>query len=430
MNMKSTHGITLIALVITIIVLLILAGISIASLTGENGILEKSKTAKVESKKSSYEEALKLINLELRPDKITQNWNNQKYMNLYKDAIEKNDLFLDAKEITLIPTETELKIQILTKEDWVYFVTENNIEFSESKDKIFPTIYVALVDDTLCFFDNEADAKNSTSNPEYYYGYIGGSDYYRDSATNNISTPWFKHKDLITQVDFVDEITPTNMMCYFADLPSLTTINHIENLKTWRTTNMEDLFYNCSSLTNLDLSNFDTRNVTTMRCMFYDCKKINNLDLSNFNTSQVKNMSYLFYHCFALTNINLQNWDTSNVTDMTEMFDACGFETLDLSHFNTKKVVSMAGMFAWCSKLKDLNCHNFVIQPSTNLGLLLIYDSKLEKLDISNMDFSIHTDNKEAAFSSVPASAKIIINTASKEWFATNYPSLTNVVVE
>lgn len=41
--MKNEKGITLIALVITIIVLLILAGISIAMLTGDNGLLTKSK---------------------------------------------------------------------------------------------------------------------------------------------------------------------------------------------------------------------------------------------------------------------------------------------------------------------------------------------------------------------------------------------------
>lgn len=43
--MKNQNGITLIALVITIIVLLILAGISIAMLTGDNGLLTKSRTA-------------------------------------------------------------------------------------------------------------------------------------------------------------------------------------------------------------------------------------------------------------------------------------------------------------------------------------------------------------------------------------------------
>ena len=39
--MKKEEGITLIALVITIIILLILAGVAIATLTGENGILRK-----------------------------------------------------------------------------------------------------------------------------------------------------------------------------------------------------------------------------------------------------------------------------------------------------------------------------------------------------------------------------------------------------
>ena len=43
--MKSQKGITLIALVITIIVLLILAGVAIAMLTGENGILKKATNA-------------------------------------------------------------------------------------------------------------------------------------------------------------------------------------------------------------------------------------------------------------------------------------------------------------------------------------------------------------------------------------------------
>ena len=40
-NKKIEKGITLISLVVTIIVLLILAGVSIAMLTGENGILTR-----------------------------------------------------------------------------------------------------------------------------------------------------------------------------------------------------------------------------------------------------------------------------------------------------------------------------------------------------------------------------------------------------
>ena len=44
--MKEHKGITLVALVITIIILLILAGISIATLTGENGLFKRAKDAK------------------------------------------------------------------------------------------------------------------------------------------------------------------------------------------------------------------------------------------------------------------------------------------------------------------------------------------------------------------------------------------------
>ena len=54
-NMRN-RGITLIALVITIIVLLILAGVSIATLTGENGILTRANDAKVETGGATAEE--------------------------------------------------------------------------------------------------------------------------------------------------------------------------------------------------------------------------------------------------------------------------------------------------------------------------------------------------------------------------------------
>ena len=57
---RCNKGITLIALVITIIVLLILAGISIAMLTGDNGILNKATTAKEKRKKEQAKEKIKL----------------------------------------------------------------------------------------------------------------------------------------------------------------------------------------------------------------------------------------------------------------------------------------------------------------------------------------------------------------------------------
>ena len=56
---EGKKGITLIALVITIIVLLILAGVSISMLTGQNGILTQAQTAKEETEKASIIEQAK-----------------------------------------------------------------------------------------------------------------------------------------------------------------------------------------------------------------------------------------------------------------------------------------------------------------------------------------------------------------------------------
>ena len=60
--LKNNKGITLIALVITIIVLLILAGVSIAMLTGQNGILNQAGRAGDETARA---EVLERVNMEL-----------------------------------------------------------------------------------------------------------------------------------------------------------------------------------------------------------------------------------------------------------------------------------------------------------------------------------------------------------------------------
>ena len=63
-KIRKNKGITLIALVITIIVLLILAGVTIATLRGDNGILTKAEEAKLSTELSGYKEALELYKVE------------------------------------------------------------------------------------------------------------------------------------------------------------------------------------------------------------------------------------------------------------------------------------------------------------------------------------------------------------------------------
>ena len=73
--MKNNKGITLIALVITIIVLLILAGITIAMLTGENGLLTNANKAKVTDIEANIQEQVNMglaaIRLEIAKEAAT-----------------------------------------------------------------------------------------------------------------------------------------------------------------------------------------------------------------------------------------------------------------------------------------------------------------------------------------------------------------------
>ncbi len=88
--------------------------------------------------------------------------------------------------------------------------------------------------------------------------------------------------------------------------------------------NSSSLFYNFYYMKEIKgLENLDTSNVTNMNNMFYYCEYLTNLDLSSFKTSNVTDMSGMFNKCINLRNLILTSFDTSNVTDMNDMFYEC-----------------------------------------------------------------------------------------------------------
>ena len=81
--------------------------------------------------------------------------------------------------------------------------------------------------------------------------------------------------------------------------------------------------------------------------MFQECNNLEFLDLSNFNTSNINDMSFMFSKCHKLKEIKgINNFNSSNVTNMSKMFKGCNeLEYLDLSNFNTSKVIGMDFIF-------------------------------------------------------------------------------------
>ncbi len=140
-NPMSNAAITLIALIITIIVLLILAGVTLNMVMGENGLFGKANTAKEQTQKSTAEETIKLAVLE----------------NNAKDA---------AGETAL--NELELKAEISKKlKELGYTVAEDNNTVTYYGDKTIN------IED---YFEKDTEkttgitAKDVQKHPDWYYG--------------------------------------------------------------------------------------------------------------------------------------------------------------------------------------------------------------------------------------------------------------------
>ena len=141
----------MIALVITIIVLLILAGVSIASLAGEGGILNKATRAETQNNQATIEEEIKLAYSTVQMDGIMNGWDiNKKAEELQKELrIQDTKAEVIAVETTLEITYKEYEVVIYddgkievedpTKEKpqitITNLTTENNVESVQIKVK-------------------------------------------------------------------------------------------------------------------------------------------------------------------------------------------------------------------------------------------------------------------------------------------------------
>ena len=208
---------------------------------------------------------------------------------------------------------------------------------------------------------------------------------YRPTSTAKLFYVCHNIKE-IDGIEYLNTEQVTSMYRMFYGCSSLTSLD-LSNFNTEQVTDMSWMFYDCSSLKSLDFSNFNTKQVTDMSSMFSACSSLTSLNLANFNTEQVTNMSYMFFYCSSLTSLNLANFNTKQVTDMSAMFSGCSSLTsLNLSNFNTEQVTDMTDMFANCSSLTSLNLANFNTGKVTEMNGMFWYCSSLTSLNLANFN--------------------------------------------
>ena len=193
-----------------------------------------------------------------------------------------------------------------------------------------------------------------------------------------------KKRKYIIKYSFNNNLTKTNYLFY--ECSSLTNIN-LSNFNSQNITDMRGMFWSCSSLKNINFSNFNTCHVRKMNYMFFYCSSLTNINLSNFNTQNVKNMSGMFWKCSSLASINLSNFDTHNVTNMSFMFYECSsLRNINIANFNTNKVTDMNHMFSYCSSLTNIDLSNFNTLKVTDLGFMFCGCKSLTNINLSNFN--------------------------------------------
>ena len=173
-SLKNTKGITLIVLVITIIILLILSGITIQSIT-HTGIFKNAKQAQLENKRAQIIEYLKL---KLLSEQTNDPFGSaEEIITATRNNVIENieDLKKIGKEVTIgeISTEEEFKqVEVyfyVTVDGDLYKVELKGVSFVGKIDEMNPAIKIAKITNTTSTITVEVTtARNEGGKLEYY----------------------------------------------------------------------------------------------------------------------------------------------------------------------------------------------------------------------------------------------------------------------
>lgn len=400
--MNKRKGITLLALVITIVIMLLLAGVAIQMTMGENGLIAKSNQAKKEQAKAELLEDAKLGYLNLKTKAIEEKSPTPEYESLLSTSefLDKYNIVGDNitdKKGNVI----EAKQEILNTLKMLYPKTDGKktvggVEIPESdKDKMIFKLKIKENGKSIiwCNMENytgpstpiKIDYGDGTKGEltDYYWGsgksynkgeYIvklenvevfsmGALYSYQEDGYEVELLQWGKIKTTgyknitLRNVSIIHEPEPADTIVeyrngQFSEIPE----NLFENKKDSKYVSM---FRDCNNLTDIPVNLFkNCINVESFDDTFFRCANLTNIpeDLFKYNIN-LKNVNYTFSECSKLENIpeNLFKYNT-NLEYMNEIFSECTELTNIPSRLisNNSQLKEVENMFAGCKKIIDI----------------------------------------------------------------------------
>ncbi len=126
---KEERGITLVALIITIIILIILAAIGIRTVIGDHGLFQMAQDAAEKTRIEGYREELVEIGAVLAEDQVFDDLKGREYLEKFQEKVEESEKFKNKRSSDIMEGEDgeEEKLRIVTQEGYVFDVTEDEV---------------------------------------------------------------------------------------------------------------------------------------------------------------------------------------------------------------------------------------------------------------------------------------------------------------
>ena len=372
-KLQHNKGITLIALIVTIVVLLILAGVSIAVITGDNGVIKSANQAKTEQRGGTVEDRVAVW----KAGKATSEYTHRETKTedeMLNDLINDKLLFEDE-----IDRENK-KITIGSKE--IDYSTGNGnglkLEPDNGKEELILEYEVAAGDTIQLPYEDYTSHGGAT---EFNFQVNWGDGTTETGITNsNISE---KSKHQYQNAGTYDIKIKGKYECLVCSDDAKETANYdkLKKVKQWGTTGLKYVsFYTCSNLNEIVSPTENSfSNLIGIRLAYTSIQSIpENLFA---NCSNVTDFKYSFQYCKNLASIPANLFaNCSNVTSFCCAFKGCeSLKSIPTNLFaNCPNVTSFESTFAECNNLTSIpenlfaNCSNvtdfrYLFQYCTNL---------------------------------------------------------------
>ena len=363
---NEEKGITLIALIITIVVLLILASVSIAMLTGSNGLITKANAAKIQTVLAGVRETIQLEkqsaymnNSEVTPEtllaegKVTRTIQQGKDEKYYMHYVLKQGAYQSMQEYGKGNIGSLRDVFLIDENLKIKYIDNNENEYGDNlEEKI-------LEDETQIRFSSKAFSE--------YVSKISGV------SEENMKFKWMKNQTNLTIDD--ENIENLQDLIFF---PNLTYLN-IGN-KSIKISSLEGI-ENCSKLESLYIN-------INSKGGYLPLAKLTNLITAGFNDAgnqtSFENIIDALKYCQKLKNVTFSNMEISNMKKIGELGN---LYNLAMRANSIGKIEGIENM----TDLKYLYLGKNKIEKIENLEKL----SNLYLLDLSENDIQDITPLKE-----------------------------------